>query len=136
VNTNQSSLLESCPLNSKAEEETRRQIFEKVRRSMISLGLETPDHPTRFMAAIPDVVVAATKHAFFFEPKNCAVTQWLHKRCALSVDSADTCEKIPVHPSQRDRLVSELRAAGFEVICTKICSGLDSQCPTQVVEFI
>ena len=63
----------------------------------------------------PDVVVISGDHVLLFEPQNWLATEWLHRRCGLSLDNARVRDQIRVHPCQREKIVDDLKAAGFEV---------------------
>jgi hypothetical protein len=96
----------------------KRKIFEKVRRKMIELGLEKSNCDSPFgCQKSPDVIITSSDQVLLLEPQNWRVTQWLHERCGLRMDNIEACDKIPVHPCQRSRVIADLKAAGFEVVC-------------------
>ena len=98
--------------------EIKRRVFEKVRRKMIELGLERSSAEAPFNdGKTPDVIVTAADHVLLFEPQNWRVAKWLYDSCGLSLSNVDLCDKIPVHPCQQRKIVEELQAAGFEVMC-------------------
>jgi len=80
---------------------------------MADSGLDNPFHSK----TSADVVVTEADHVLVFEPQNWPATEWLHRRCSLSIDNAQVRDQIRVHPCQRLKVINDLKAAGFEVMC-------------------
>ena len=96
--------------------EIGRRIFEKLRVRMATL--ETFPPMTNFIRERnPDVVLLVDENAVLFEPQNWPAAEWLYQRCNLSLEGAELRERIRVHPCQWEKILAELRHAGFDVLC-------------------
>jgi hypothetical protein len=100
----------------KPDSVTKQQILEKVRKRLAELGFTNTEPAPLFQKAIPDVIVISDDHVLLFEPQNWPATEWLHRRCGLSMDNAQVRDQIRVHPCQRLKIINDLKAAGFEVV--------------------
>lgn len=65
----------------------------------------------------PDVIVLIDESAVLFEAQNWPATKWLYNRCNLSLENAQLRERVRVHPCQWEKILAELRTAGFDVLC-------------------
>lgn len=71
----------------------------------------------KLFQAPPDVIVIPADHVLLFEPQNLSATEWLHQRYGLSMDNTQVRDPIRVHPCERQRIIGDLRTAGFKVLC-------------------
>lgn len=62
-----------------------------------------------------DVIVTQANQTLLFEPQNRSASQWLHRRCGLVADKISGDTEIRVHPRRCQKIIAELRAAGFTV---------------------
>ena len=102
---------DGCPVDL----EIKQKIFEKVTKRMNELCIQGSRGFAVCLELNPDVIVISADQSFLFEPQNLQVTEWLHRH--FGIDNLRVRDRIRVHPSQRQRLTAELKAAGFEVIC-------------------
>ncbi|MDE3099471.1 MAG: hypothetical protein KGJ88_08345 [Verrucomicrobiota bacterium] len=63
----------------------------------------------------PDVVMKAGRQTILFRPQNHEASQWLHQRCGLDAENIRGDTEIRVHPEECERIIAELKAAGFAV---------------------
>jgi len=95
--------------------EIGQRIFEKLRVRMAAIQ-HLPPMPKLKTKTIPDVVVLVDDNAVLLEPQNWRATEWLYNRCNLSAEEAQVRERVRVHPLQWEKIVAELKSAGFEVL--------------------
>ena len=101
----------------KRESQIKEQILAKVAKRMSETRSGgSVEHELR-AELNPDVILISTSDVLFFEPQNWRASEWLHQRCALSMDNAQMRDRIAVHPCQREKIITDLKAAGFEVVC-------------------
>ena len=65
----------------------------------------------------PDVIIIVGDQTMLFEPQNRRALEWLHERCGMSIEDNPKHNAVRVHPSLSQKIVDELKAAGFEVNC-------------------
>jgi hypothetical protein len=63
----------------------------------------------------PDVIVSFINQTALFKPRNRRASEWLHRRCHLMTENATGHTEFLVHPHQHQRIIEELKAAGFTV---------------------
>jgi hypothetical protein len=63
----------------------------------------------------PDVVVTHANQTAVFKTHSHRVAEWLRRNYWLSMDNADGCNEIHVHPTRCQGIIEQLRAAGFEI---------------------
>ena len=63
----------------------------------------------------PDVIVIASNQTMLFKPQSRRASEWLHRRCGLVADNISGDTEFRVHPRRCQRVVAELKAAGFTV---------------------
>ncbi len=95
----------------------KKQIFEKVRKRMAELQIEGAGcSHWRCVEAIPDIIVTDSAQSSLFEPQNMPASAWLHKRYDLGMQNAEACSPMRAHPCERQKIIDDLRQAGFEVL--------------------
>ena len=62
----------------------------------------------------PDVVATGCESVTLFEAQTAAAASWLSSRCLAKLDNPR--DQICVNSQEEDRIIRDLRAAGFEVI--------------------
>ena len=67
----------------------------------------------------PDVIVTYANQTTLFRAQNKQASDWLRRRCHLTVENVSGDTEIRVHPSLIKRIIEELKAAGFEVSVLK-----------------
>jgi hypothetical protein len=67
----------------------------------------------------PDVVVTYANQTTLFRAQNKRASDWLRRRCHLTVENASGDTEIRVHPNLIERIIKELKTAGFEVSVLK-----------------
>jgi hypothetical protein len=94
----------------------RQQVFEKVKKRFAELQMSSVGWD--FCPELnPDIIVISTDQTMLFEPQNQRASEWLQRRCGTGIEDGDKRNSIRVHPSQAQRIVEELKAAGFAVAC-------------------
>lgn len=63
----------------------------------------------------PDVIVIANQQTMLFKPQTQPASEWLHRRCGLVADQVTGNTELRVHPGTCQRIIAELKAAGFTV---------------------
>ena len=63
----------------------------------------------------PDVIVICRSQTLVFEPQNRRASEWLERRCNLTSENTSGHTEIQVHPQLREKLIAELKSAGFTV---------------------
>ena len=67
----------------------------------------------------PDVIVMYANQTTLFRAQNKPAADWLRRRCHLTAENASGDTEIRVHPNLIQRIIEELKAAGFEVSILK-----------------
>lgn len=96
-----------------SESEIKRRIFERFLKRMKELQNNEPADALFCPELNPDVIVISEDRSFLFEPQNLRTTEWLHQH--LGMEKLRVRDRIRVHPSQCEKMIGELKAAGFEV---------------------
>ena len=63
----------------------------------------------------PDVIVTHANQTALFKAQNHQASEWLHLRCGLAVENMSGDTEILVHPRKCQRVIADLKAAGFLV---------------------
>jgi hypothetical protein len=63
----------------------------------------------------PDVIVTRANQTTLFKTQNRRVSEWLCHHYRLSSENASGDMEIRVHPSRCQRVIEELKTAGFKV---------------------
>ncbi len=61
----------------------------------------------------PDVIVTHANQTALFEPQNRHASEWLHQRCGLAAENISGDTEIRVHPRKCQRVIADLKTAGF-----------------------
>jgi hypothetical protein len=95
-----------------SESEIKRRIFEKFLRRMRES--QSNQSSGIFCSELnPDVIVISDDRSFLFEPQNSRMADWLQQH--FGIENLNVRDRVRVHPSQRQRIIKELKMAGFEV---------------------
>jgi hypothetical protein len=97
------------------EGQIKRQILEKVAHRMGELETCVFSDSSVCTELNPDVIVISDDSSLLFELQNLRVIEWLRRQ--FGVNDLRVRDRIRVHPSRYQMMVSELKAAGFEVTC-------------------
>lgn len=101
-------------VESKTESEIKQQIYEKVRRRLAELETDRQKGVSFCHQLSPDVIVISDDQSLLFEPQNLRGIEWLRRR--FGMDNLGIRDRLRVHPSQCQKMVRELKAAGFDVV--------------------
>lgn len=85
----------------KSDETTRSEILRKLRRRLSEMQ--------------PDVIVTHANKTALFTPQNRRASEWLHLRCGLTAEKISGDTEIRVHPRKCQRVITDLKTAGFLV---------------------
>jgi len=95
------------------EVETKRRVFEKVRKRMAELTNQTNNVACFCPELNPDVIVISSDQSFLLEPQNSRVVEWMRQHFGL--ENLRIRDRTRVHPSRSQIIIRQLKAAGFEV---------------------
>lgn len=62
-----------------------------------------------------DVIVTIANQTALFKSRNVRASEWLQHRCQLSADGVTGHTEFQVHPTRCQRIIEDLKAAGFTV---------------------
>jgi hypothetical protein len=102
-------------MNSQTEAVIRRKILEKFlsRLKELSVNRDTDCCPE----LNPDIIVISNDQTVVFEAQNERASALLRQKCGWETETIRQRERICVHPCQSQRIIDELKAAGFAVAC-------------------
>lgn len=97
------------------ESEIRRKTFEKfLNRLRSAVDKDDPDSCPELN---PDVIVIPSDQTVVFEAQNERASALLRRNCGWDTETISARERIRVHPSQCQKLMAALSAAGLKVAC-------------------
>lgn len=97
------------------EFEIKRKIFEKVAPRMRALSEPMLADSSVCRDLNPDVIVVSGDQTTLFEPRNRRALEWLHQRYGMNPEGNTKHDAVRVHPSVSQKVIDELKAAGFKV---------------------
>jgi hypothetical protein len=101
---------------SDVDSETRRQIFEKFLARMRNSGIDAGSSDAGSCPELnPDIIVISGDQTVVFEAQNERASALLRCKCGWDTETISQRERIHVHPSQSEKLVEALSAAGLKV---------------------
>lgn len=93
------------------DEQTRQQIFRKFLARIKASEVEGDCCPE----LNPDIIVVSGDQTVIFEAQNERASAMLRRRCGWETETISVRERIHVHPSQSQKLIEALAAAGLRV---------------------
>jgi hypothetical protein len=99
--------------------EIKRQIFENFLERIKKLGIDGNRRSTGESCPElnPDVIVISSDQTVIFEAQNERASKLLRRRCGWDTETITLRERIRVHPSQSQKVIGALLAAGLKVAC-------------------
>lgn len=94
--------------------EIRRHIFEKVLNRLGTADVTGSD-PNSCPELNPDIIVISSDQTVVFEAQNERASALLRRKCGWETETLSLRERIRVHPSQSQKIVAALSAAGLKV---------------------
>lgn len=101
--------------SSKSESEIKRLIYEKVRKRMAELVVQSREPRSLCPELNPDVIVISDDQSLLFEPQNQRALELLTMKCGLTVNHFKLPERIRVHPCKSAKIIADLTIAGLKV---------------------
>jgi hypothetical protein len=98
--------------------EIRRQIFEKFLSRVKKMGDGGISGGRDSCPELnPDVIVISSDQTVIFEAQNERASALLRQKCGWETETMRQRERIQVHPTQSQKLIAALSAAGLKVAC-------------------
>jgi hypothetical protein len=97
--------------------EIQRQMLEKFLERTRELGIDRNrrDVGEACPELNPDVIVISCDQTVIFEAQNERASRLLRRRCGWDTETINARERIRVHPSQSQKVIAALSAAGLKV---------------------
>jgi hypothetical protein len=100
----------------KREAQIKRQIFEKLLKSVTNLNVDADSVEVDCCPELnPDVIVISNDQTMMFEAQNERASTLLRRKCGWETETISVRERIRVHPSQSGKLIEALLASGLRV---------------------
>jgi hypothetical protein len=98
------------------EGEIGRQIFQKLLNRIKNLNIDTPLADAELCPDLnPDIIVIADDQTLVFESQNERASTLLRQKCGWDTETINFRERVRVHPSQSQKFIEVLSAAGLTI---------------------